>query len=231
MSTNSSGSKLQATLAGIPIVTAVLYLLGSFFYQGFMGKLNLEGSQFPLAVDQNLFYGFFALISLSAKQIVFFMIAAESSVAVSSMAIYLSSSERFRASAVRLIQLFQRKDKTPPPLQTPPKVAWIAKFSAQMLIISIVIFILILGVTLVAWSASHSGEESAKVLLKKIEDGKQPSVDIFLVGKRDPINGFTLLCNATHCAYLVNKDVVIYPLSGIEKTIAHKILVDANAMR
>lgn len=228
---NNSASSLQTVLTGIPVATASLYLLGVCFYQGFTRTLGLEESQFPLTVDRTLFDGFFALLHLSAPQIGYFVLAAEIIAFVALAVVILSTSVRVRRFSETLFTRRSNTKRQAESPEPPQKIAEFAEFAVQMFLFAVVVVLVIFGILISGIFADKSGQAIANNFLKKVEDGKQPSVDVFIVGQDKPIKAHTILCGSTHCAFIVDKKTITYRHEQIKKTIAYNISVNTDAMQ
>lgn len=231
MRNKTSAIPLQTVLTGLPVAVASLYFLGICFYQGFTRIMGVEETLFPISVDRTLFNGFFALLDLSIPQIGYFLLAAEIIALVAMTTVFLSSSIRVRSAVGAWLICHSHDKKTAAPLEAPSQVTTFANFSARMFVYAAVIFFTFLGILLSGIVADKSGQATANNFLRKIEDRRQPSVDLFLVGQNQPIVAYPILCSATHCAFLINKKSVTYRHELIEKTIAHSIAVNTDLAR
>jgi hypothetical protein len=224
-------SSLQTILTGLPVATASLYVLGVCFYQGFMRTVGLDETQFPLTVDRTLFHGFFALLDLSAAQIGYFVLASEIIALVAFAIVLLSTSTRVRGAAGAWFTKKPGQEKKSESVEPPQKIAEFASFSGQMLLFSAIVLFAILGILLAGIFADKSGQATANNFLKKVEEGKQPAVEVFLSGQDQPIKAYTILCSSTHCAFLANQKTVAYRHEKVEKTITHNIMYNTDAAR
>lgn len=224
-------SSLQTILTGLPVATASLYVLGVCYYQGFLRVVGLEESQFPLTVDRTLFHGFFALLDLSAAQIGYFVLASEIIALVAVVIVALSTSKRVRNLIGFRSSSTLTHEKKIEALDPPKPLSEFADFSSQMFLFSAIVLFLILGILVAGTFADKSGQAAAKSFLKKIEDGKQPGVDIFLAGQEQSVKGYSILCGTTHCAFLVNQKVITYRHEKVERTITHNTTVNTDAAR
>ncbi|TXI26226.1 MAG: hypothetical protein E6Q61_00510 [Nitrosomonas sp.] len=224
-------SSLQTILTGLPVATASLYVLGICYYQGFLRIVGLEESQFPLTVDRTLFHGFFALLDLSAAQIGYFVLASEMIALVAVVIVALSTSKRVRnLIGFRSSNALTQENKIEA-LVPPKPLAEFADFASYMFLFSAIVLFSILGILVAGTFADKSGQAAAKSFLKRIEDGKQPGVDIFLAGQEQSVKGYSILCSTTHCAFVVNQKVVTYRHEKVERTIAHNTTVNTDAAR
>lgn len=66
----------------ITLASAMLYLLGVTFYQGYLGEFSLSESQFPLSIDQILFNGFISVTYMSPKSLLWLIVASEGTLLV-----------------------------------------------------------------------------------------------------------------------------------------------------
>lgn len=231
MRNRSSSASLQTILTGLPVATASFYLLGVLFYQGFARTMGLDETLFPLTVDQTLFYGFFALLDLSAAQVVYFVIAAETIALVALVIVLLSTSIRVRSFVGSWFPHRSRQEERPTPLEPPKQLAEFANLAAQMLLFAAVVLFVILGILFAGYFADKSGQATANNFLKKVDDGKRAPVDLYLVGQDQPIKAHPILCSGTHCAFLIGKTTVTYRHEQVGKTITHNIAVNTDAAR
>ncbi len=218
MHNRSHRASLQTILTGLPVATASLYVLGVVLYQGFARAMGLEESLFPLTVDQTLFNGFFALLDLSAVQVVYFVFAAETIALVALVIVVLSTSVRVRQFLGSWIPRPSLQEARNSQLQPPKQLAKFASFAAQIFIFAAVVLFVILGIFIAGYFADKSGKATANNFLRKAEDGKRVPIDLYLVGHSQPIKAHQILCSATHCAFLIDK-----------KTITHNIAVNTDA--
>lgn len=227
-----SKPSLQVILTGLPVVTASLYLLGVCYYQGFLRIFNLEESQFPLSVDRTLFHGFVAFLDLSAVQIGYFALAFEIISVMAVIIIGLSTSERTRSLiSFRSANTQSKKEIKGEALDPPKSLLKFANFACQMFLFSAIVLFLILGISVAGTFANKSGQAAAKSLLNKIVNEKLPSIDIFLAGQEQSVKGYSILCSATHCAFVVNQEIITYRHENIEKTVAYNSIVSTGTAR
>lgn len=85
--------------------------------------MGLEETLFPLTVDRTLFYGFFALLDLSAAQVVYFVFAAETIALVALVIVLLSTSIRVRSFVGSWFPHRSRQEERPTPLEPPKQLA------------------------------------------------------------------------------------------------------------
>jgi hypothetical protein len=93
----------------------------------------------------------------------------------------------------------------------------------------LVIFFASLAISVLASDAPQVGKETATDILKRI--GQATPVEIYLSGRDQPVTGYPInwLCNATHCAFLIGKEVVVYQRQNIERIVSHPKLLQKDA--
>ncbi|WP_334159301.1 hypothetical protein [Oryzomicrobium sp.] len=194
-----------------------------------MRTVGLEETQFPLTVDRTLFHGFFALLDLSAAQIVYFVLASETIALVAFAIVFLSTSARVRKVVdAWFTKKSPRENKHESP-EPPKEVSEFATFSVQVFEFSAIILFVIIGILLAGFFSGKSGEVTANNFLKKVKEGRARSVEVFLSGQDQPIKAYTLLCSSSHCAFLEETQIVVYRHEKIERTITHDIMVQTDA--
>ncbi len=171
------------------------------------------------------------MLDLSAPQIGYFLLAAELLALVALAAVSFSTSERVRRVVGTWFTKLPKRKNPAEQLEPPPQLTDFARFATRLLIYATIIFFVFLGVLFAGILADWSGQEIAKNFLKKVEGGKQPTIDLFLVGQEQPIKAHFILCSSTHCAFLTSKKTTIYRHELVEKTITHNITVNTDAAR
>jgi hypothetical protein len=216
-------SSIQRILTGLPIATASLYVLGVCFYQGFARVLGLEETQFSLSVDRTLFHGFFAILNVSAPQLGYFLLAAETIALVSFVVVGVCTSSKVRNAIESFFSKMSQKKQHDELQEVPPQITDFAQFASNMVFFSGVVLLVIFGILGAGVLADLSGQEAANSFLRRAVAGKSAFVEVFVVGEEKPLKGHTILCSSSHCAYLVDKKAVTYRHEQIEKTVVRGI--------
>lgn len=220
---------LQAVITGLPIVTAALYLFGVVFYQGFMRRMGLEESQFPLTVDRTIFNGLFALLDLSAPQLINFILATEIFTLVTFIIVFISTSVRVRSFFKKVPLSLPENTTSEAKLSPPAPITEIANFAAKALALCLIVVFVILGILAASYFTDKSGQDVADAFIHKAEAGVRSPIELYLSGKSEPITAHIIVCSASHCAYLINGQAITYRNDQIEKTIATNITAHKGA--
>lgn len=134
-----SESRLQTAITVIPVITAVLYLLGTAYYQGYLAGFGLEDSLFPLATDRSLFSGFVAFVSFGAVPTVYAVSAIFIFCFVILFAAILSSTERVKRLQAwvkgKLRSLHLKSEPSPAMIDLVDKTSTVYYYAAGILLV------------------------------------------------------------------------------------------------
>src|ERR1043166_7253909 len=188
---------------GASFMIGVLYLIGLNFYGGYCEIFGLDESQFPIAVDRILYYGFFAFTLYASLSVKAAFIAAGLFIGFALLQFLLTLWLVYYNRNLPLEDIKEKEIKTTLLRQITREAFGPAYYSYY-----IVIGIFIFGATLfILFLATEGGHNFAFEFLERIEKGEIASVDIYLSDQPadQPVKGHPInwLCNATHCAFLI----------------------------
>lgn len=209
---------IQIVLTVLPIVTAGLYLLGLTYHQGFLEGFGIEETLFPLSVDRTLFQGFVAFLLLGAKPFAYSLVAVMAIFITAVLAAAISSNQRIHnwghSLAIRL-----RPSSAAKPLSEEAS-KWIDKGST-LAIYLIVAFLIYLGLFVVALAATKSGKEQALRFIENSSKSKEGFVTLHFPNSPTSVTGKPIFCGASHCAYWLGTEAVLYKNESVEKVVTH----------
>lgn len=207
---------LKTVLTVLPIVTAGLYLLGLTYHQGFLEGFGIEETLFPLSVDRTLFQGFVAFITLSAKPLAYSFLAAMAVFITAILAAAISSNRRVRNWGHSVVTKWRQPSSTkqPPEDQSP----WIDKV-AILTIYFIVASLIYLALLMVALAATKSGKEQASHFIENSSKSKEGFVFLHFSNGAASVTGKPIFCSATHCAYWLGTEAVLYKNDTVERVV------------
>ena len=205
---------LQTVLTVLPIVTAGLYLLGLTYHQGFLAGFGIEETLFPLSIDRTLFQGFVALITFGAKPLVYSLVATLAIFFMAVLAAVISSNQRVRRWGRLLVSRLHQ----PSGRESLPESAtqWVDKAGTAVVYVAIIFFIF-LALLVVAVVAEKSGKEQALHFIESAAKSKEGFVTLDFPDNIASVRGKPIFCSATHCAYWLGKEAVLYRNESIEK--------------
>ena len=209
---------LQTALTVLPIVTAGLYLLGLTYHQGFLEGFGIEETLFPLSVDRTLFQGFVASMMLGAKPFFYSLVAASAIFLTAVLGALISSSQRVRALVRSISAWLRRVIRRQPVSDTGSQ--WVDKAGVVCVYI-IAGFMIYLALLLVALVSTKGGKEQAQLFIAKAAQSKEGYVTLYISENSAPVIGKPIMCGASHCAFWLGKEAVLYSSDVIVRVIMH----------
>lgn len=213
---------IQTVLTVLPIVTAGLYLLGLTYHQGFLEGFGIEETLFPLSVDRTLFQGFVAFMTLGATPFAYSLVAAMAIAITAVLAAAISSNQRIRNWGHWLVTKFQQPSRAEPLSERAPK--WIDKAGA-LAIYLVIAFLIYLALLIVALAATKSGKEQASHFIEKSAKSKDGFVTLHFPNGAASVTGKPIFCSASHCAYWLGAEAVLYKNESVERVVTHNTAV------
>lgn len=198
---------LRTILAVLPIVTAGFYLLGATFHQGFLGAFGIEETLFPISVDRTLFEGFVAFITLSAKPLVYLLVAVFGVCTTAMIAAILSSQRRVRS----WVNLIARKIRAKQSRASTPEthITLLAeKLSVALIYVAggFLIYVILLFVGL---ASTKSGQAEALRFVQISTENKDGFAILYPAPDSPSLTGKPIYCSTSHCAYWLGSEVII----------------------
>lgn len=214
---------LNTLLTVVPILSAVLYLMGFTYHEGFISAYALESSLFPLASDTTLLYGFYALLSavLNKTTISYAVIAMFALVFVVILAYILASSSRVHALHVKLFKRKGITNKNNPDPEIKQKFGDILEKGEILYYYFVGTLLIFFVVILLARFALNSGKESALTGINNFENRRGKWVMLYSFHSSSPIRAQQITCGNTHCGFWLGNKSLVLAHDKIEKVVAY----------
>ena len=191
----------------ISLSLALLYSLGLTFHQGFLKRLGIEETQFPLTLDRTFFQGFVSVLDIGSS-LGYLILAAEGVVIVALVGLFINE----KISKFNWSKLFPSKacknDIT--------KDNSFLVFSINVFMRIGLVFILYMGMLVVLIISEKSGNKYAEKLLEKIELNEVSPTEIHMKNGSKPITGYSVVCSNNQCVYIVKKSIIVINQTDIK---------------
>jgi uncharacterized membrane protein len=204
----------------LPIVTAGLYLLGLTYYQGYLEGFGIEETLFPLSVDRTIFQGFVVFITLGAKPFSYLFIAAIAVFSTAILAALISSNQRIRGWGKLLTSRLRQPSSVAPLSKN--AYQWIDKAGIVFIYVTVA-FLIYLALLIVALTATQSGKEQASNFIENAKKTREGFVTLNFTNNATPITAKPILCSASHCAYWLGNQAVLYKNESVEKIVTYNM--------
>ncbi|MBU4230808.1 MAG: hypothetical protein KKG88_10985 [Proteobacteria bacterium] len=199
----------------ITTLTAALYTLGLTFYQSYLLELGIEETLFPMTIDRTIFHGFIASTSMSAKVIMWFLLAAEGVVLIAALIgfiikiakkkhIFKDAQTNTNASG-QSYQAAANQDES------------FLNFSYKMLVIAVITVFSYLGIILVLIASGQSGKEAALRFKENAKNKAISAVNISLKNGNKILKVYPIVYNQNQCSFYDGAKTFVLSLNEIYK--------------
>lgn len=199
----------------ITTLTAALYTLGFTFYQSYLLELGVEESLFPMTIDRTIFHGFVASTTMSAKGILWFLLAAEGVVLIATLGGFIIKLAKKKC----IFKNAQTNtDASGQSCQGDVKQEEsFLNFSYKMLVIASITVFSYLGIILVLIASGQSGKEAALRFKEKAKNNIISAVNISLKNDEKIIKVYPIVCNQNQCSFYDGSRTFVLSLNEIQK--------------
>jgi hypothetical protein len=214
---NSALRFWQDALLFLPIIYAIIYLIGLFYHMGYLDGFRLEPDEFPLSTDLTLLQGAYSLISMSLPHfgyaltlfVIFFLLMA-----------FLVFARRAREKITKFFNTLS----PPHPKNQRKKILAKAKVTTRLIDTSAVLYarltVLLVQLGLVLFLgviSMQSGTAAAEKDKKNLYQQTHPKTEIISPMMTAPPY-LRVICNVTHCAYWNKAGTTILRHDQVEQT-------------
>ncbi len=220
---NSALRFWQDALLFLPIIYAIIYLIGLFYHMGYLDGFRLEPDEFPLSTDLTLLQGAYSLISMSLPHfgyaltlfVLFFLLMA-----------FLVFARRARE---RITKFFNNLSASNPKNQRKETLAK-AKVTTRLIDTGAVLYarltVLLVQLGLVLFLGVISMQSGMAAAEKDKKNLSQPPLSkTQSISKTQIISPMMtappylrVICNVTHCAYWNKAGTLILRHDQVEQT-------------
>ena len=200
-------------------ITAVLYVHGLTFYQGFLRYWGIEESLFPITFERTLFQGYIAYLYLGASALLpalfaFFIIFC-STLGINQV-VKLSIKHKYprflyKKCTDKIIKEYERQ-----PLHDVLVYSGIGMLASYILII---VFVIIFGLSYLSDKQGFSAAENQHKKFDTKDHKDRFSSKVQFSGKTKsaiPEEGNIIVCSNSHCAIYYNNKVSINKITDID---------------
>lgn len=214
---NSALRFWQDALLYLPIIYAIIYLIGLLYHVGYLSAFRLGPDEYPVATDLTMLRGGFSLISMSFSHLGY---------ALAFFAIFfllLTFLVFARRAREKLAVFFKKLKNANPPKQQKETLAK-AKITTQLIDKSAALYarftVLLIQIVLVIFLGMLSMQSGLSDAEKDQNELYQPSTPKTLYTSQLLIEPpyLRIACNATHCAYWNKAGTLILRHDQVEQT-------------
>jgi len=200
----------------ITLVSATLYTLGLTFYQSYLLELNIEETQFPLAVDRVLFQGFLSVTTMGAKAIGYLYLTTLGVIIVAMIgSIFLELAKKHKIAkkiAIWSTKVSDESEMEEGFLLFSLKVAENASYLILFFLLGLIVLIL----------SGKVGQEAAIEFKERCKTEQNYSVSIVMKKTGIKHVGYPVVCSNWQCAYYVDGKTIVLNKSDINEIITVK---------
>lgn len=208
--------RLQNLLTILPILTALLYVLGSSFREGSLQPYGLDSSLFPLTTDRVLYNGFLSTVSFAIEPIAYAFLSLLGLMSALLVALVLTSVPLVRRYQQSIQDRFVKWAIHLRP-KHPPSRTLLRMFDKGEVVYGYAVGAVgLLLIVVVAGTASfRTGRSLAQQELIKWSQGKIAAAQV--TTDAGEFKGMQITCSPNHCAFWTGSQAVIVRLDQIKK--------------
>ncbi len=212
-------SRLEVLLTVLPILTALLYVMGASYREGALDFYGLGTSLFPVSTDQVIYNGFLSTMSFSIVPVAYALLSLFGLISAVMIATVLTSVPLVRRyqSIVRewlLIRLAKLKPTHPP---SPALIRVIDK-SEIVYGYSVGAVALLLIVVVAVVTSSRTGRSLAEQHAAKWKDGKAATTHV-TTDEFPSLEALQIACSSSHCAFWTGDKTIVLRVDQIKKLV------------
>ncbi len=192
-------SPLQLLLTVLPVLSAVLYLVGTVYHESYLRAFGVEESMFPLQIDRVWLYGFMSLLTLGLGPMLTGVSIVALVFAVVMTAAVLSSFPKVQRLQTLALQRIRSKVVAMPNTPTPALIRFVEKGGVLYFYVAGFFFIVV-GLAVAILLSSDAGEKAAEGDKNSWSEGTHRTAVVNIEGK-PTFTAFQVTCGATHCAF------------------------------
>jgi len=190
--------------------------MGQTYHQGYLGGFGIDESMFIEATDRTLLSGFYALVNIGIKPIIYSAAASVALVFIAIISAILFSSERaenLKATILTRAQAF--RSHTP----ISPKMVELVDLSTKIYTYTAAIFtIFILTLVLFLFSSKSGNEQAEKEKISFKKSSANTSM-VYSSALQAPTNAKLIACGAIHCAFWLGGSAIVIKIDQVDKII------------
>ena len=194
----------------ISLALASLYMLGLVSYQSFLRHLGIEETQFPLTLDRTFFQGFVLATDLGVRESIFLYMSSAVIVIVAEAAFLLSELLAKSDVLTKIRNHVRWFDKVYP-------VNSFSVLANKMFTYTSIVIIFLIVVLVAVIASDKTGYEFSKRFIENAKNGVLVKKSVTLKYNGEKIEGYSIVCNSTQCAYLVGRKTIVINNSDVYK--------------
>lgn len=201
---------LEHSAVLITLILGLLYAIGSASQGGFLHALGIEATRFQFSFNWYVYQGFYIGSLLYSKAAVWLLLI---------IPLVLGFLIGWQWIAQRCWPWLTERFELNRARQDNANIEQRSSLVAYMFYTIVLGFYGFVFLMLLLWMSEQAGKARAMEVLDAIEAGDRPLKVMVVKGKgqSDKVEGYSLHCSSTQCAYLVKGKVIIYNNEGIEK--------------